>query len=288
MSSIYFHLAGRLGNQLFQYAFAHQLASQFKREIRFFFDKFHHSGNYEWGVAAHMSSCQHVTGILRSNERGLLLKASDGLFSRNKSMFELLNKSARIMRTMDAFEFPEMPNKPPFLVTGFYSNSSSIEFAPVFLNELVDHLSSIGNLDRLIVEQEYEIVHIRGTDMKNSVYGTLDHNYYLSLPDSDLPRYVLTDDVRHAESVTRGLNVARFFSPEMLNPWEAIEVMRRSRKVYVSNSTLAWWGGYLCRRNGGEVILPKPFFRRNFSASASLHVEGFNYLEASFEPEING
>jgi len=68
-----------------------------------------------------------------------------------------------------------------------------------------------------------------------------------------------------------------------VNPWEAIALMQRSSKVYVSNSTLAWWGGYLCLRNGGNAILPQPFFNGNQLASDSLHVEGFQYQKAIFE-----
>lgn len=283
MSNIFFHLAGRLGNQLFQFAFAHQLSSYFNKEVSFFVDRFHHPSNYAWNISSQMGSCEHVTSLVQSDIRGFLLKASDGLFSRSKSLFEVLNDSARIMRTMDAFDFPKFPDTPPSLVTGFYMNSASIERSPIFLKELEDYISQSVDISRYVPETDYEIVHIRGTDMKKSIYGTLDHNYYMKFPKSEMPRYVVTDDTHHAEFVSRDLDVVKVFTPEEINPWEAIKLMRNSKKTFASNSTLAWWGGYLCLGNGGQAVFPRPFYRENVSASDSLHVDGFNYFQASFD-----
>jgi len=283
MSNIYFHLAGRLGNQLFQFAFAHQLSLRFNKKITFFVDKYHHVLDYQWGIATQMGYCQHVIQLVRSDNRGLLLKASDGCFSRNRPLFEVLNRLMGITRSMDAFDCPAMPNKPPSLITGFYSNAASIEGSPIFLKELEDYLSRSINIKRIITDANYEILHIRGTDMKNSIYGTLNREYYLRVPRSELPQYVVTDDKCHAEFVTKHLKVSGVLTPEDVNPWEAIALMRNSKKVFVSNSTLAWWGGYLCLKNGGEAVLPKPFYKGNFSASDSLHVKGFKYMEASFD-----
>ena len=283
MSSIYFQLAGRLGNQLFQYAFAHQLSLNFNKKIVFFIDKYHHDFQYEWSVPTHLHNCHHVLEIERCDKRGLFLKASDGLFSRSISSFKLLNRVTNSMRTMDAFDYPKMPRKAPALVTGFYLNKESIEESPNFFLELVDHLSENVDISKFVENRDYEIVHIRGGDMKQSIYGSLNHEYYRNIPKKDFPRYVITDDTYYAKSVTEKLDIDRLFSPEDVNPWEAIALMQRSSKVYVSNSTLAWWGGYLCLRNGGNAILPQPFFNGNQLASDSLHVEGFQYQKAIFE-----
>jgi hypothetical protein len=198
-------------------------------------------------------------------------------------LFEEFNNLAKIMRTMDAFDYPKLPNTPPRLVTGFYLNSASIERSPIFLKELEDYISQSINITKFVPESNYEIVHVRGTDMKKSIYGTLDRNYYMNFPKSEIPRYVVTDDTHHAEFFSRDLNVVKVFTPEEIDPWQAIKLMRNSRKTFASNSTLAWWGGYLCLRNGGEVVFPKPFYRENVSASDSLHVHGFQYFNASFD-----
>ena len=283
MSSIYFHLAGRLGNQLFQYAFAHQLSLKFNRKIVFFVDKHHHDFQYEWSVPTHLQNCHHVLEIERCDNRGFFLKVSDGLFSRNIFSFKLLNRLTKTMRTMSAFDYPKMPRKAPALVTGFYLNKKSVEESPNFLLELADYLSENTNIRRFVENRDYEIVHIRGGDMKQSIYGSLNREYYQNIPNKDFPRYVITDDTHYAESVTESLDLDRLFTPEEVNPWEAIALMQSSRKVYVSNSTLAWWGGYLCLRSGGNAILPQPFFNGNQLASDSLHVEGFQYQKAIFD-----
>lgn len=280
---MYFHSAGRLGNQLFQYAFAHQLSIHFDRQVTFFFDKYHLGNKYEWDVSEHLQHCRHISGKVRSDYRGLMLKTSDKMYLTSRQGFEILSRSAKFMRVMDAFEYPKFPKDPPKLITGFYLNSLSIERSPVFLEELGDYLSKNVNVDKFIINNDYEILHIRGTDMKNSIYGTLNHNYYLNIPKSNLPRYIITDDPSHARFLTKDLEVAGIFSPKELNPWESLQLMRYCKRVYASNSTLAWWGSYLSLKNGGEAILPKPFYPQNFTASTSLHVEGFNYREATFD-----
>lgn len=283
MSKIFFHTAGRLGNQLFQFAFGHQLSMHFDKKVVFFLDKFHHRYNYRWNVATEMKDCSHIEKLTVSNARGFILKVSDNLFYRHKKCFERLNSDARIMRAMNAFDFPEMPDKSPVLVTGFYLSAASIEKSPVFLDELESHLMRRVDTSRFDLQHDYEIIHVRGTDMNNSVYGSLGKNYYTRFSESKVPRYVITDDVIQAKTVTQGLNVAKIFSPEEVNPWEAISLMRNSKKVFVSNSTLAWWGGYLCLKNGGEAILPKPFYKENAISTQSLHIEGFKYLDSAYD-----
>lgn len=283
MSEILFHLAGRLGNQLFQYAYAHQLSIHFGKSITFFFDKYHHPTSYEWGVTTQMGPCGHIKCLKMSNAHGLSLKVSDSIYSRSEPLFHLVNKSLNIVRSMDAFELPSMPKKPPSLVTGFFINASCVRGSPIFTQELEEHLIRRVNVDRLKVKRNYELFHVRGSDLKESIYGALGREYYRELPDSGLPRYVITDDLSHAKSILAGIDVAQFFSPEEVNPWEAIKLMQGAKVFIASNSTLAWWGAYLCLKRGGEAVIPKPFYKGNLSSSELLHIDGFVHANATFD-----
>jgi hypothetical protein len=46
-----------------------------------------------------------------------------------------------------------------------------------------------------------------------------------------------------------------------LNVYQALAVMGRSSRLFTANSTLSWWGGFLAEGQGGNVVIPNPFFK---------------------------
>jgi hypothetical protein len=39
--------------------------------------------------------------------------------------------------------------------------------------------------------------------------------------------------------------------------------MSKADYLFTANSSLSWWGGYLCMNNGGKVKIPQPWFQDN-------------------------
>lgn len=282
MASIWYHLGGRLGNQLFQLSFAYQIATFYKKPVTFFTDAIHKTKDYGFNAVEALPS-PTVTGVLESHIRGRLLQYSDRLFSKDFERFKAFNSRLNILRSMHASEIPELPVRAPSIVTGYCINSSVVLNSNEFLLTLKRHLDAISVDKFWTTPDRYQVLHIRGSDMKDSPYGTLSKRYLNSIQFSEMPLIVLTDDLDHARTLTQELTVAQILSPAELNPWEALSLMRNSQKIYVSNSTLAWWGAYLSLENGGEVFLPRPFYKGADSHKFPLHVEGFTYLHSDFD-----
>jgi len=282
MPSIWYHLGGRLGNQLFQLSFAYQVAEFYKKRVTFFTDPIHGIAEYGFNAVQVLSS-PYVTGVVKSPIRGRILQYSDRLFSTDLERFRAFNARLNILRSMQAFEVPELPLRAPSLVTGFCINSNAVLNSNEFLTSLKKYLDFIS-VNKFWTELDsYQVIHIRGTDLKGSIYGSLSKKYYDLIQFGEMPIIVLTDDLAHAKALTQELNVYEYFGSTEINPWEAISVMQNSAKLYASNSTLAWWGAYLSLENGGEVYLPKPFYKGSDLHKFPLHVEGFNYLKSRFD-----
>lgn len=282
MSSIWYHLGGRLGNQLFQLSFAYQLAEFYKKPVTFFTDPIHKTKDYGFNAVEALPS-PTVTGVIESHVRGRLLQYSDRLFSKDLERFKAFNSRLNILRSMQASEIPELPLRVPSIVTGFCINSRVVLNSSEFLSTLKRHLDAVCVDKFWTTLGPYQVLHIRGSDMKGSIYGSLSKKYLNSIQFGEMPLFVLTDDKAHARWLTQELTIDQIFGPGELNPWEALSLMRRAKEIYVSNSTLAWWGAYLSLDNGGEVFLPRPFYKGSNLHESSLHVEGFKYLDSDFD-----
>ena len=282
MTSIWYHLAGRLGNQLFQLAQAHQLVDFYDRPVKFFTDRIHGDLNYDFNAVEKLPSLK-VSGVFQSMWRGRVLQYSDRLHSKDLDKFQSFNRHLNILRSMQAFEIPNLPSRAPSLVTGFCINSRVLQGSGIFVSLLEEYLDFIATGRFWEKFNDYQVIHIRGTDLKNSVYGSLSSNFYNAFELADMPIFVLTDDLAHAKVLTQKLDVHKFLSPYEINPWEAISIMRNSKRLFASNSTLAWWGAYMSLKNKNEVFLPQPFYKGNSSLQDYLHLDGFNYLKSNFD-----
>lgn len=282
MSSIWYHLGGRLGNQLFQLSFAYQIAAFYKKPVTFFTDPIHKTKDYGFNAVEALPS-PSVTGVLESHIRGRLLQYSDRLFSKDFERFKAFNSRLNILRSMHASEIPELPVRAPSIVTGYCINSNVVLNSSEFLLTLKRHLDAISVDKFWTTPDRYQVLHIRGSDMKGSIYGSLSEKYINSIQFSEMPLIVLTDDLAHARRLTQELNIHQIFGPGEINPWEALSLMSRGKRIYVSNSTLAWWGAYLSLENESEVFLPRPFYKGSNLHESPLHVEGFKYLDSDFD-----
>lgn len=151
---------------------------------------------------------------------------------------------------------------------------SSIE--PDFL-KLENRLTSNWYKSKL---QEIESVqsigmHIRGGDYlqnQNQNIGSLSFKYYqnaLKMIEEDTKShfkiYVFTDDETHATSILSNLNVTNEIEvispPRGSKPNESLLLMSKTNIKVISNSTFAWWAGYLGSKSE-LVIAPENWFKK--------------------------
>jgi hypothetical protein len=140
---------------------------------------------------------------------------------------------------------------------------------PEILN-ILDQIEVKNNLE-LIIPKNYLLVHIRRGDYllpnnKKSI-GVVNIESYIKAikkfknSNPNLEIITLTDDVNSLADENLFTNLGRVIGPEFSDPWNLLKLMSNATCLITANSSLSWWGGYLCMLNGGEVKIPKPWFK---------------------------
>ncbi len=277
-------MSGRLGNQLFQWAYAHQLSSHFNVKITPIYDAKHEHKNYESNLYELINPCKDINPAQRNNSIGIGLAILDKISSFSPRASFSLSRTLRVLRMKDFDSIPILPKTAPRLVTGFFINHLSLKgIREEIASELNVALSSIEMPPYM--NSKYQVIHVRRGDfnaLRNS-YGVLSIDYYLKNMLNDVETYICTDDEELVPDLVKRIQPQRVFGPNDLGPFEVLKLMSKASHVLMSNSTLSWWGGFLCVSNNGKATLPKPYYRfanREFDA---FDYPEFQQAEAFFE-----
>jgi hypothetical protein len=281
---MYYHVSGRLGNQLFQWSFAHLLESHYKDNPKFFVDKYHHGLLYLNPKAIELPNCIHHQDVRTLNNAGLFLKILDRYYKNRKSVkvFDCF----RVFRTLDSFTVPVLPKKKPLLLTGYCINKSIVEeFEEMIFSELNEHLSSVPTFPSL--PDLYQVIHVRRGDFVTSDtgYGLISAEFYRLNLESNLPIVLCTDAIEDCQSIIDEFHPTVILSPQNSTPWQAIKAMSSSSHVVLSNSTLAWWGGFIASKRGASVVIPRPFYMEAEELNNVFEFRLFSPKPAKFEPQ---
>jgi hypothetical protein len=205
----------------------------------------------------------------------------------NSISFRIGNQIASllgILRSKEHDLVPILPIAPPKLVTGFYINwtvTKGIEKVLAFeLQEAIRDIRLPQN-----IEGKYQVLHVRRGDFTKlkDTFGVLSSAYYASNVNNSLPVYICTDDEALVPEIALATNAIFVFGPNDLNPIQTLKFMSEATSLIMSNSTLSWWGGFLCIHNGGQAFLPKPYYRYLDAKSTNFEMPGFSIISSSFE-----
>lgn len=285
-------ISGGLGNQLFQFSFAHYLVKEFNARISFYAPS-QRNGGREFRLQSLCANCTHIDFVRTKRSwridtafkfRGFVNSHFGGPLSR------LIENSVHVERNAYISEDIKGSSR---LYSGYFQNwhyvAQSLSLFDSELNELVTSTESMGVFSS--DKGDYGVVHFRRGDLINfrSSMGLLKDTYFLKAIEVALaelnpaPRLVvITDDKSAAVKVFSGIT-EEIFGPSDLQEWEALNVMSTARFVITSNSTFSWWGGLLCFKNGGEVYVPSPWFL-NWSPDPgnAFNFPNFNVIPSDF------
>lgn len=276
-------LSGRLGNQLFQWAFAHVMAVHYGSRVQLFMDSAHANPVRGDDVYSHIKPCEHTEIIGHKNLTGLLIKNLDRAFTVSKSLTLSVEGRFKMIRTRNSYIIPILPNTQPTIITGFFINSKSVEAIENFaFRELESQIEQIEIPLRL--PKRYQFMHIRRGDYATSstTYGLLGEAYYAKNRDFDLPLIIGTDDVNGAASFIRELKADYVFSPSNSSAWQTLRIMAMAESLVLANSTLSWWGGFLASNRGNSVFSPTPFYKDDLHNNDALQYKKFTKVKSEF------
>jgi hypothetical protein len=286
-------LAGGLGNQLFQYAFALSLIEKFKVTLelkagpalrdsegvveilayeldsRISIENKFDSGNCTKHVLQILRSLSSTTKMSKNSIFGppiILLGSLYLSFINRKIVIPTVAKGTGYFNWIKALKFGN------YFVGFFHSsrwcdlpNTNMIlkELKLVNKSDIVSYFQKLSELEKPLV------VHIRlGDYVDNPKFGIPSPQYYLRgiqqlwKSGSYKKIWVFTNDQRAAEKIfpSEFLAHTRWIPEIEGSASKTLEVMRFGKGYLIGNSTFSWWGARLSYENEPEVIVPKPWF----------------------------
>ncbi len=279
-------ISGRLGNQLFQWAYAHQLADQFKVQIHPFVDKWHFSPSEESVYSIRDMKCIHIAEQKTFNLGGQIFRILDKISSINSNLAKSISHKSGVLQQADAYVMPEVRAK-PWLVSGFYISADPVK---IYGDHLWDILRCIiepvfiSKKFSMNLPDSFQAIHVRRGDFQSmqKTFGLLDVEWYSRNLNFNLPIVLATDDLMGAQEIINTIKPDIILDPDLVNPVETLAILANSEKLVLANSTFSWWAGFCVSRTGGEVIFPKPFYLSEPWKNESMLLPGFTERPSSF------
>ena len=293
-----------LGNQLFQYAFAHHLVLQQGCKVLIqnspIVSKLGERKSENFQLSDLINSCDHLDykknyTINNYSFFGRFLfktKLADELKS-------VLLKSRKFQLNLEtretSFKFFVDSGKNAFSPTsfqGFWQNWRYVEpISDVIYNEIntfINHLT----LDTIKINSSKLLVcHVRRGDFlirnRSKELGIIPLRWYIDqinkikliAPDIQIVTFTDSKDCLTSESGFEQMGL--IYGSSFNSHWQILKTMAMADFVIAGNSSFSWWGSFLCLKNGGIPFIPKQFYLKLDTFDA-LNYPGFQTYENSF------
>ena len=264
---------GGLGNQLFQWCFAHSLVADKKVVLDLLFDgediKFQ---QLDFRLSELVARCHHIkketTGEISGPKFRKFWHGVNYLWLIPSKIIRSLLTQLGYYREnpiQSASQSKHMP-KNIFYAYGYFQHDKIVEGVWDLVEfELMPYLQTVINqvIRKFNLESRYTVIHVRCYPEKGYTHSpihvsNLSKNYYVNwLKENPTENLILLTE--NAEEVTELISLLRptiVLDREMTSPWETLAIMANSSRMLGSNSSLSWWGAKLSALRGGEVWLP--------------------------------
>ena len=163
----YLQLGGRLGNQLFQWAFAHYCAIQLGIETKLFTDKRSFPNGTNDDLSSIGINCVHFEKPQINNYLGISLASLDKINSLGFTQFSsAITSIFGVMRQKDSHS-SIIPGRKTKLITGYFQN---IEYILPNKDILYSELNNVLNSEFVVRKNDsfkarnYQVIHVRKGD----------------------------------------------------------------------------------------------------------------------------
>ena len=285
---------GGLGNQLFQYQFAHFLSEIFPDStIVFQNNNGGHDRDYE--LTGLFKNCQHVV------KRDALSPKNSGLVNLNDRVDRILSERYNPIRRLfinesnafqsniileQIFSFSKRLIPLPLIVRGHFQ-SADFQTTDCFDSNLLSAVTARVTKKRNTSQSN--LVHIRRGDYLNlNSMGPLSLEYFeqviLTIKGGiTLHSDASIDTFRQANWIRR-VDMNTSMSP---NAWDILGDSLTSKNIIGSNSTLSWWASYLWGKSNqrlqGFAIFPDLWLRDLSLSETSLRLSTWKTFNAIWE-----
>lgn len=272
-------LAGGLGNQLFQYAFARSVSSRLKTDFRL--DNNPLNTYYKF----HKYSLHHF------NIKEQFAKDSDFFyfvwFVKQNKLFNIFYKYLRLRSKLMPFYYPQQTfhlDPSVFSKNGTYFDGGWVteKYFKNIETELREELTLKKPLSdysqdilKKIKSSQSVSIHVRRADYVTSstfpgtalLHGTCSMDYYKSAVDYITKReqnphfFIFSDDYEWSVENFKFLNYpVTCVKNDAEKNYEDLILMSKCKHNIIANSTFSWWGAWLNSNKDKTVIAPKKWF----------------------------
>jgi hypothetical protein len=286
-------LSGGLGNQLFQFCFAHLLAVNHSGTVSFYAPKPKNLAR-DFVLKSLCDECSHIENVIlkRNWVTDFGFRCRDFINHRFKYFFHTISdRYFYVERDAYAHTYPLFTEK---LYSGYFQNWRFVrEGLPFFISELARTLSEQPIPLPLQVKNEpFGVIHFRRGDLLkySDSMGILSEDYFLKAIDlafddlkARIKLIVLTDDKKLGTETFAHL-VDKVYGPDEVDEWQGLSIMSQAAFVVTSNSTFSWWGALLASTNGGAAYIPSPWFL-NWAPDpgSAFEYPGFKAVPSNFK-----
>jgi Glycosyl transferase family 11 len=262
-------IQGGLGNQLFQWYFAHTMSADSHFRIDPLY-KMTVVGLRNFELQPLMERCTHIEyGIDRN-----FLSPFTKFYNRILDSLWEYSSLRWLVEGLGYFrEDPRIDQKQSEInlktikyAKGYFQKHAEIEKVfTIVEKELVPVLQkTFATLEaRLQLGSDYTVLHVRRGDYEADkftpiIIGTLSDEYFSrGLGGMDTSNLILlTENREDVTDLVKSLKPRKVLDKFDTTPWETLAIMYGASQLLGSNSSLSWWGARLCAANGGEVWLP--------------------------------
>lgn len=252
---------GRLGNQLFQYAFLNTIRKDKEFVLSLNMDVLVSSFTINNSKFINISGNKLVTFLSR--------KALPTIFKKlgNFKVISYFEEKRSADKHKVGYSYTKGLLPISYVQTGFFQSEIFFDAELLGFKQMNDSLSIADKVISELPDTEKVFVHVRRGDYLNEAFeGEIDislpKSYYLKAIDViekqiSNPFYIfLTDDYDFVNEAYRDINNKYISTESMLVD---LAIMSKCRYGVVSNSSFSWWGAYLSE-NKKVMIFPKYWY----------------------------
>lgn len=287
-------IKGGLGNQLFQWAYAHTLYLHSGQN--FYPSRFHygyHDKIKYLELGDIFESCPHVF------RKGSISPTKEYLS--HLAEWTWNTQSGRVLAETLLRYYQEDPRNDQkqnykksantWISSGYFQNNFYVDNSPSVVElEIVPHTEKIATrlIEAKVIPRKYSVLHIRTGDYskqsardKNFI-GNLHDRYFLDNLDKLDASYliVLTENASHIPKLLNKIKPDLVLDIAQLNAWETLATMAFSESLIGANSSLSWWGAKLASLRGANAWLPENWSSWNNINSINYRFKNLRTLES--------
>lgn len=285
MKTIRLQLQGGLGNQLFIWAMAHELALANGARIKLVYvnDRIQRADR-PLELSDLCKNCEHPISLSQSKIYGLLFQIIDKLTTSNRIVSTAISSLFGVYTCQTTYEIPDFGSRPPRVLRGFFQDLSMVEKNSLIMRTEIE--KTLQSLPDTNSSRGSVILHMRRGDTRkiSKSWGVLTDNYYLGIAKDSKKVIICTDDVTESENLARKFPDAKILTPIDTTSWETLKILATAKELVMANSTLSWWAAWLISAQvDTKVYFPVPWHPNEVKALEKLVIPGSISTVSDFE-----